>query len=251
MEHYKSALIACSLLVISGCAREELAPYEQGKPHNIIPISLNKEIIMGPRMATETDVPVEEKPQYRKYEKPISVVEHQVKDDDFDDAEPIVKKREIVKNQESVPVKKVETVKKSDLVQKEIRPVSSASVSNKLVDGGKIVTKFGEVVDGYQSDGILIKAPLGSSVRSIRDGEVIYAGSQLKEYGNIVVVKHKNDLISTYAHLQKINVKKGDIVKAGTELAKSGKSGDAKFPQLYFQLMQDSRPINPISYIKI
>lgn len=245
MEHYKSALIVGSLVLVSGCAREDLAPYEQGKPDNIIPISYNKEIVMGPRIAAETDVPVEEKPQYRKYEKPISVVEHQVKDDDFDDSEPVVKKRELVKSQGSA------SVKKSDLVQKEIKPISSSKMSNKLVDKGEIMTKFGEVVDGYKNDGILIKAPLGSAVRSIRDGEVIYAGSDLKEYGNIVVVKHENELISTYAHLQKINVKKGDIVKAGTELAKSGKSGDAKFPQLYFQLMKDSRPINPISYIKV
>ena len=259
MVNNKCIIIGSSFLLFAGCSRTELAPYELGSSANITPVAPGGEIYVGPRVSSDASIPIEESPKYDnvKYEKPMSVVEHPA--DDLDDEEPKVKTVKVnAKSEEpkKAAIQNKDKIKKDELMSSEIKPTTNTqkptSPKNwKLVDNGKVISKFGDIVDGYQNDGIMIKAPLGSSVRSIKDGEVIYSGSQLKEYGNIVVVKHDGEMISTYAHLQKATVNKGDLVKAGTEIGKSGKSGDAKQPQLYLQLMKDSKPINPMKYVKL
>ena len=254
MRNNSYALIAYSLLLLTGCARTELAPFEVGNEANIISISPNGEAVFGPRVAQKSYAPVEESPKNKSYEKPISVKEQSVDDDLEED-----------RNTPKVPVVKqtkqttaaVSPIPQRDLMSDEIKPQAAKTVkrntqyTGKTVNNGSVIVKFGDVVDGYKSDGMVIKAPLGTNIHSILDGEVIYAGSQLKEYGNIVVVKHQNDLISTYAHLQKTLVNKGDIIKAGSLIGTVGKSGDVKFPQLYIQLMKNSSPINPAKYVKL
>lgn len=244
-------IIICSCAVLlSGCARDELAIFEDGNTANIIPISANGEVTVGPRVVNNSYAPVEESPKNNNYEAPIKMVEQpseelkEPAEDDSDD-EPKVPVVNTVKP-ENMP-------KKADLMQKEIKPEMKAKAKKAtvikladLVKGGKVITKFGEVVDGYKSDGMVIKAALGTSVHPIRSGTVIYAGNRLKEYGNIVVVKHEDDLISTYAHLQKVLVNKDDNVTTSTVIGTVGKTGDAKAPQLYLQVMKDSITTNPV-----
>lgn len=232
--------------VLSGCSRSDLADFENGNSSNIIRISSEKELVVGPRAVSDSYAPIEESPKSNNYEAPISMVEQY---------QPEKAEGEI--DEPKVPV--VKTVKKSnhenkaDLKQAEIKPekkTKSVSISsNTLVDGGRIVSRFGDIVDGYKSDGMVIKAPLGNNVHPIKNGTVIYAGNRLKEYGNIVVVKHDNDLISTYAHLQKILVNKDDTVTTSTNIGTVGKTGDAKFSQIYLQLMKNSITIDPAKYI--
>lgn len=249
----KYVKLCCSLLILSACARSDLAPFEIGNASNIMPVSSHNEIVVGPRGVPDTYVPVEYTPKKKtSYEKPISVVQHpdtaedlEEVDNDKKEAAPLKVGKKLQK-----PKKAVEPeIKMPEKITPKAKP---APQNGKIVDNGKIITKFGDVVDGYQSDGVSIKAPLGTPVKSFRNGEVIYAGNKLQEYGNIVVVKHDDGYISTYAHLQKIKVQRGAKVTAGVDtIGLVGKSGNVTTPQVYFQLMKDSQPVDPLNFIKL
>lgn len=134
---------------------------------------------------------------------------------------------------------KSETVAKSVASSKLIRPIS-----------GKITSKFGQMLDGIPNDGINIKAPLGTKIKAAGSGKIMYAGNELQdEFGNVVIIKHDNDLITSYAHLKEIKVKNGVRVKAGDIIGSVGKTGDVTSPQLHFEVMKDKKPVNPELYM--
>lgn len=115
---------------------------------------------------------------------------------------------------------------------------------------GKVISKFGDNLDGVPNDGINIKAPAGAPVNAVSDGEVIYAGNNLDEsFGNVVVIEHKNGLVSSYAHLKDIKVRKGSKIKAGQRVGSVGKTGDVSQPQLHLEIMKNNTPENPEKYI--
>lgn len=129
---------------------------------------------------------------------------------------------------------------------------STTATSGKMVRPveGKVVSRFGDNLDGIPNDGINIKATAGTSVKSVSDGEVLYAGSNLDEsFGNVVVVEHKDGLVSSYAHLKDINVKKGAKIKAGQKIGSVGKTGDVSQPQLHLEIMKNNTPENPEKYL--
>lgn len=111
----------------------------------------------------------------------------------------------------------------------------------------------GHVVSGYggagKNDGINIAAPLGSPIRAIEGGEVAYAGNELKGYGNLILVKHGDGLISAYAHCEELLVKKGEHVSAGQVIAKVGATGGVSQPQLHFELRRGQKPVDPKDFL--
>ena len=116
---------------------------------------------------------------------------------------------------------------------------------------GKVISGFGENIDGVPNDGINIKAKAGTSVKTVADGEVLYAGNKLDEsFGNVVVVKHSDGMVSSYANLQDISVKQGAKLKAGQKVGTVGKTGDVSEPQLHFEIMKDNTPLNPEKYLE-
>lgn len=137
--------------------------------------------------------------------------------------------------------------------EKTSAPVVLATVkSEKMVKPveGKVISKFGDNLDGIPNDGVNVKAAAGTSVKAISDGEVLYAGNNLDEsFGNVVVVEHKNGIVSSYAHLKDINVKKGAKIKAGQKIGSVGKTGDVSQPQLHLEIMKNNTPENPEKYL--
>lgn len=111
---------------------------------------------------------------------------------------------------------------------------------------GPVLVQFGDNVEGVKSDGINIAAPIGAPVRSAADGEVVYRGSELDGYGNLLLVKHADGWVSAYAHTDAILVRKGDVVRQGQVIAKVGRSGAVDRPQLHFQLRKDLQPLDPL-----
>jgi murein DD-endopeptidase MepM/ murein hydrolase activator NlpD len=110
----------------------------------------------------------------------------------------------------------------------------------------------GRIIQGVKSggnDGINISVPEGTSVRAAENGTVAYAGSELKGYGNLVLIRHPNGFVSAYANNGELNVKRGDVVKRGQVIAKSGQSGNVSSPQLHFELRKGSTPVDPTSYL--
>jgi murein DD-endopeptidase MepM/ murein hydrolase activator NlpD len=114
---------------------------------------------------------------------------------------------------------------------------------------GSVISTYGREGNGGKNDGINIAAPLGAPVRAIEGGEVAYAGNELKGYGNLVLIKHADGLISAYAHCQELLVKKGDKVAAGEVIARVGTTGGVKEPQLHFELRQGQRPVDPKAFL--
>lgn len=114
---------------------------------------------------------------------------------------------------------------------------------------GRIISSFGEKTRGRRNDGIDISVPVGTPVKASENGTVIYAGSELEDFGNLILVSHSGGWVTAYAHTSKTLVKRGDKVKRGQVIAKSGKSGTATVPKLHFEVRRDSKPVNPLSHL--
>ncbi len=110
----------------------------------------------------------------------------------------------------------------------------------------------GRVIAGYSkggNEGINIAVPEGTPVKAAEGGTVAYAGSELKGYGNLVLIRHPNGYVSAYAHNGELKVKRGDTVKRGQVVANSGQSGNVSSPQLHFELRKGSTPVDPTPYL--
>ncbi|MFV5464939.1 M23 family metallopeptidase, partial [Acinetobacter sp. 207] len=82
------------------------------------------------------------------------------------------------------------------------------------------------------------------------DGQVVYAADGLKEYGNLILIKHIDGYITAYAHNSKMNVSSGQNVTAGQKIAEMGSSGATR-TMLEFQVRLDGKPINPTNVLPI
>ncbi|MBR7518330.1 M23 family metallopeptidase, partial [Mycobacterium tuberculosis] len=85
------------------------------------------------------------------------------------------------------------------------------------------------------NDGIDISVPEGTPIKAAENGVVIYSGDGLKEFGNTVLVRHDNGLVTVYGNASKLNVQRGQKVKRGEELGRSGMTGNATSPKLHFE----------------
>lgn len=80
------------------------------------------------------------------------------------------------------------------------------------------------------------------------DGEVVYSGTGLRGYGQLVIVKHNEQFLSAYAHNRVLVVAEGDKVKAGQKIAEVGSSG-TNTAKLHFEIRLDGQPVNPLAYL--
>ena len=114
---------------------------------------------------------------------------------------------------------------------------------------GKIISKFGLLAKGLRNDGINISADIGNPVLAIESGKIVYAGNEIQAFGNLILIKHHNNKTSAYAHLDKINVKKGESVNKGQIIALVGNSGKVSIPQLHFEIRDKDGPLDPLKYL--
>lgn len=112
---------------------------------------------------------------------------------------------------------------------------------------GKVIGKFR--TDG-KNDGINIKVAEGTPVKASAEGDVMYAGSELKGFGNLLLIKHKDGWMTAYAHNSELLVKKGAAVKQGQHIAKSGKPDGAKEAQLHFEVRKGKQPVDPLTKLR-
>jgi murein DD-endopeptidase MepM/ murein hydrolase activator NlpD len=115
---------------------------------------------------------------------------------------------------------------------------------------GRIVASFGPRQDNTHNDGINILVPQGTSVVAAESGTVAYAGSELKGYGNLVLIRHEGNWVTAYAHNETLLVRRGDRVERGQEIAKAGKTGAVDQPQVHFELRQGSKPVDPLPHLE-
>ncbi len=115
---------------------------------------------------------------------------------------------------------------------------------------GQIIKKFGPARDGGHNDGINIKANFGAPIKSAAEGKVVYVGSELRGYGNLIIIKHAGNYLTAYAHNKEIFVKKNQQVAQGEIIGTVGKSGKVASPQLHFGLRKGRKAVDPLKYIK-
>jgi murein DD-endopeptidase MepM/ murein hydrolase activator NlpD len=138
----------------------------------------------------------------------------------------------------------------------EAEPTTTASLPKVGEPGEKADFRWparGRVIAGFSgrggNEGINIAVPEGTPVKAAESGTVAYAGSELKGYGNLVLIRHPNGYVSAYAHNGELKVKRGDTVKRGQVVASSGQTGNVSSPQLHFELRKGSAPVDPTPYL--
>ena len=114
---------------------------------------------------------------------------------------------------------------------------------------GRVITAFGPTPNGVQNDGIDVAVPQGTPIKAADDGVVAYAGNELKGYGNLVLIRHSNGYVTAYAHASEILVKRGESVKRGEVIAKSGETGNVKAPELHFEIRKGATPVDPAQFL--
>ncbi len=132
------------------------------------------------------------------------------------------------------------------------KPAPAAAGGTGLLDGvafawpasGTVLQNFDET----SSKGLALGGKAGDAVRAAADGRVIFSGAGPRGYGNLIIVKHSNELLSVYAHNRSLAVKEGETVKRGQKIAELGNSGTDK-PKLHFEIRQQGKPIDPIAVL--
>ncbi|MBN8543266.1 MAG: M23 family metallopeptidase [Alphaproteobacteria bacterium] len=99
------------------------------------------------------------------------------------------------------------------------------------------------------SEGIVIAAGEGSPIRAAGEGTVAYVGNQPDDFGNIVIIRHANGAMTSYAHAREILVSNGDYIKQGDLLGYVGKTGNVTSPQLHFGMRVADASVNPLDYL--
>lgn len=107
---------------------------------------------------------------------------------------------------------------------------------------GKVIVNFAN----SNGTGINIAAPLGTPVKAAENGTVIYVGSGVEGYGNLILIRHANGYVSAYANLKDMDVAKGKTVGRGDIIGSAGATGSVSSPQLHFELRKGATPVDPV-----
>ncbi|HEX4857175.1 MAG TPA: peptidoglycan DD-metalloendopeptidase family protein [Limnobacter sp.] len=109
----------------------------------------------------------------------------------------------------------------------------------------------GEIIQGYKAGvnkGIDLAAKVGDPVVASQAGRVVYSGNALRGYGNLIILKHDNNLLTAYAHNKTLLVKEGEPVTKGQKIAEAGQS-DTDRPKLHFEVRKQGKPVDPMDYL--
>jgi murein DD-endopeptidase MepM/ murein hydrolase activator NlpD len=139
-------------------------------------------------------------------------------------------------------------VKKATVTSQALPPVGDAPVFAWPVTG-QVISDFGSTANGGKNDGINIAAAQGAPIHASAGGTVSYAGDELKDYGNLVLIKHTGGFTTAYAHADRLVVSRGDFVAKGQVIGYAGQTGDVSTPQLHFEIRSGTSPVNPRSYL--
>jgi murein DD-endopeptidase MepM/ murein hydrolase activator NlpD len=137
----------------------------------------------------------------------------------------------------------------SPVTSQALAPVSGNAPAFAWPVSGRVIADFGSTPTGGRNDGINIAAAEGTPFRAAASGSVTYAGDELKNYGNLVLIKHSGGFTTAYAHADRLVVSRGDFVAKGQVIGYAGQTGDVSTPQLHFEIRSGTSPVNPRSYL--
>lgn len=111
---------------------------------------------------------------------------------------------------------------------------------------GPVIERFS--VSGIVNKGIDLAGRKGEPVLAAADGKVVYAGTGLVGYGNLIIIKHNETYLSAYGHNSRLLVKEGEWVKAGQKVAEIGSTGTNR-DKLHFEIRRNGKPVDPMQYL--
>lgn len=111
---------------------------------------------------------------------------------------------------------------------------------------GKVMVEFGDRPGS--GTGILVGGSIGQPIRAAAAGSVVYAGSGLIGYGELIILKHNDTYLSAYGHNASLLVKEGQAIKKGQRIATMGEGPGGK-PRLHFEIRRNGKPVNPRQYL--
>ena len=137
-------------------------------------------------------------------------------------------------------------------------PNSKAIATPKTFDGkfawplnGKLTSTFGSKGGGKVNNGIDIGIPIGTPIKAAADGVVSYSGDEIAVYGGLILISHGSGWVTAYGYADRLDVVRGQAVKAGQVIGMSGDSGHASEPQLHFEIRKALKPVNPALYLPV
>ena len=111
---------------------------------------------------------------------------------------------------------------------------------------GVLIGKFAS--NGSLNKGVDIAGDLGQPVFAASDGSVVYAGSGLRGYGELVIIKHSDTYVSAYGHNRRLLVREGQQVKVGQTIAEMGSTGTDRV-KLHFEIRRQGKPVDPLQFL--
>jgi murein DD-endopeptidase MepM/ murein hydrolase activator NlpD len=114
---------------------------------------------------------------------------------------------------------------------------------------GRVVSDYGPKGGGLHNDGINIAAAQGTPIRAAESGVVVYAGNELRGFGNLILLQHAEGWMTTYAHAEEIVVHRGEQVRRGQVIGRVGSTGNVTSPQVHFEIRRGSRAVNPREHL--
>jgi lipoprotein NlpD len=127
-----------------------------------------------------------------------------------------------------------------------IQPVQRSASGWLWPSNGPVIGRFSS--NGSLNKGIDIGGELGQPVLAASDGSVVYAGSGLRGYGELVIIKHSDTYVSAYGHNRRLLVQEGQKVKAGQKIAEMGSTGTDRV-KLHFEVRRQGKPVDPLQYL--
>ena len=113
---------------------------------------------------------------------------------------------------------------------------------------GRVVQTFS--LNDPARKGVRIGGNRGQSIVAAESGKVVYSGSGLVGYGNLIIIKHNNDYLSAYGYNKKLLVKEGDTVSRGEQIAQMGSPQNGTDPVLHFEIRKQGKPVDPLSLLR-
>ncbi|MCJ0972797.1 peptidoglycan DD-metalloendopeptidase family protein [Pseudomonas sp. PS1] len=127
-----------------------------------------------------------------------------------------------------------------------VQPVTRSASGWAWPANGTLIGRFSS--NGSLNKGIDIAGELGQPVLAASDGAVVYAGSGLRGYGELVIIKHSDTYVSAYGHNRRLLVQEGQQVKAGQSIAEMGSTGTDRV-KLHFEIRRQGKPVDPLQYL--
>ena len=144
----------------------------------------------------------------------------------------------------TIVVEKTKTGK--PVVVKSLTPEYNRVIRWRWPTQGKVLKRFSD--KALDQRGIDIAGKIGQPVHAVADGKVVYSGTGLADYGNLVIIKHNDTYLSAYAYNQSRLVSEGMQVKKGATIAKMGHD-KKKLAVLHFQIRKNGKPVDPLLYL--